>query len=112
MGLPRSPDRSKRCGILPAMSITKNTVVQRRKDALSAQVGDDIVLMNSKVDNYYGLDKIGSDIWQRMEQPIAVERLCAELTSVYEGDAATIETEVLELLERLRQSGLIDSVPG
>jgi hypothetical protein len=91
------------------MAISKETVLRRKHDALSAQVGNEVVLMNTNFDNYYGLDEIGSDIWLRLEQPIAVEKLCSALASDYEGDASAIERDLIELLEDLLKNQLIET---
>lgn len=92
------------------MSITSETTVRRKPDALYAGIGAEIVLMSTDCDKYYGLDAIGSDVWKRLEAPITVERLCGELADSYEGPPQAIQSDVIALLEQLLQNGLIESV--
>lgn len=71
-------------------------------------MGDETVLMSLERGNYYGLDAIATDIWLRLEQPISIGDLCAQLVEDYEADLATIQRDVLNLLEHLRAEGLVD----
>lgn len=94
------------------MGITREMLVCRRQDSTSANIGDEIVLMSSKFDKYYGLDDIGADIWSRIESPIRVRNLCAALAAGYDADVATIERDVLQLLDQLLQNELIERQPA
>jgi hypothetical protein len=75
--------------------------------AIAAPVDEEIVILSVERGNYYGLDDIGSEIWRRLETPVRVDMLCDALTAKYEGDRATIERDVLQLLESLAADGLI-----
>jgi hypothetical protein len=90
------------------MLFTPETIIQRRADALTADVAGELVLMSVEQGKYFGLDEVGTDIWHRIEQPIAVGRLCASLAVDYLADAATIERDVVALLERLSDNGLLE----
>lgn len=94
------------------MGITRDVVVCIRQDAVSATVGDEIVLMNHKFDKYFRLDDIGADIWNRIQTPVLVSDLCAALAAGYEGEAATIERDVVDLLEKLLGRELIECHPA
>jgi hypothetical protein len=90
------------------MPITPQTIVQRRRDSLAAEVGGELVLMSVDHGKYYGLDSVGSDVWQRIEQPIEVGQLCAALTRQYAGDPTTIEHDVMALLEKFAGQDLLE----
>ena len=61
--------------------------------------------------NYYGLNAIGADIWQRLGEPIVVSNLCVALTEDYNADNETISRDVLVLLEHMASEGLIEVLP-
>jgi hypothetical protein len=94
--------------VIASMPITPQTIVQRRRDALAAEVGGELVLMSVEHGKYYGLDDVGSDVWRRIEQPIAVEQLCAELAREYRGDPSAIERDVVALLEKFAGQDLLE----
>jgi hypothetical protein len=89
--------------------ITIRSTVQRKRDALSAEVAGEMVLMSVDLGQYYGLDSIGSTIWRRLDSPVVVGDLCASLGSEYKGDPSVIERDVIALLEKLDAHGLLDA---
>jgi hypothetical protein len=90
-------------------SITTETIVRRKPDALFAAVGGDVVLMSIEQGTYLGLDDIGTEIWQLMEQPIAVRALCAALAEKFDGEPAVIERDVSALLDQLISFAMVES---
>jgi hypothetical protein len=94
-----------------AMSITRHTLVQRHAEALAADVGGEVVLMSVEQAKYYGLDEIGSAIWHRIEAPIEVGQLCTALAKEYNADVATIERDVMALLEEMQAHQLLEPNP-
>ena len=87
------------------MSLT--SVVQLSGDHIAAPVDDEMVILSIERGSYYGLDGIGSEIWRRLATPIRVDALCDGLAEMYEADRATIEKDVMLLLERLVGAGLV-----
>ncbi|HEV2275744.1 MAG TPA: PqqD family peptide modification chaperone [Acidobacteriaceae bacterium] len=55
----------------------------------------------------YGLGKIGSDIWSRLESPVRVSELVAQLSEEYDAAPGLIEKDVLDLLTQLADEGLL-----
>lgn len=86
--------------------------VVRNEACLSAKVENEIVLMSIESGCYGGLDDIGGDIWQRLEEPITVTELCNDLAVEYNADRTTIETDVLAFLNALWQKQMIEIVHG
>ncbi len=92
----------------PISPLTFTTVVCRNTSALSSPVGDETVLMSLERGNYYGLDAIATDIWHRLENPVSIGGLCAQLVTEYEADLPAIQQDVVNLLEQFRTEGLLD----
>lgn len=88
--------------------LSRSSKISRSQDPLSAQVGDEMVLMSIEKGNYYGLDTIATEIWHRVEHPIVVEDLCAQLADEYDAGMETIEKDVLALLAQFAQEGFIE----
>ena len=82
-----------------------------RKEFIAADVGDKHVLMNVDQGIYLGLDAVGKCIWERLEQPRTIARLCEELETVYQVlDRARFQREVTDFLDTLRLHGLIEVI--
>jgi Coenzyme PQQ synthesis protein D (PqqD) len=88
-------------------SLSLLSFVQWSGKPIAAPVDEEIVILSVERGSYYGLDDIGSDIWQRLETRVRVDALCNALIEKYEGDRATIERDVLQLLGDLAADGLI-----
>lgn len=91
-------------------TLSLNSTICRSKELLSTQIDDEMVLMSIERGNYYGLDAIATDIWQRLEQPLAVVDLCAALAKEYDADTETINRDVLALLEQFVAEGFIEFI--
>lgn len=74
---------------------------------VAADVAGETVLMSLERSRCYGLGAIGSDIWKRLESPVRVADLVAELNEEYEAEPGRIEQDVLELLSQMADEGLI-----
>ena len=88
-------------------SLSLSSLVRWSDDQLAATVDQEIVILSVERGSYYGLDDIGSEIWQQLAQPISVGVLCDALAAKYDADRAIIERDVLGLLEKLVAEGLV-----
>ena len=87
--------------------LSATSIVQWSDDQIAAAVDREIVILSIERGSYFGLDDIGSEIWQRLEAPIRVDALCDSLAAKYDADRVTIGRDVLALLEKLAGEGLI-----
>jgi len=84
--------------------ITIDTVVSCSTSLVSADVGDELVLLHVEKNAYYDTDAIGADIWHQLEQPVRVRDLCDRLVGKYDVDPETCQRDVLTFLsEALRE---------
>ena len=58
----------------------------------------------------YGLGETGTAVWKRLQQPVRVSELVEDLASEYNADPIDLSRDVVELLEQLRDEGLIQAV--
>jgi hypothetical protein len=85
----------------PTATIADTTLLSRSPTVITAQVLDEIVMMNIDRGRYFGLDDIGSDIWRRIEPPRSFADLVDGLAADYNADRAIIAADVRALLERM-----------
>lgn len=89
-------------------TIERGVEVVRSGEPVDAEVDGAIVMMSLRRGKYYGLDAVGSRIWQLIDRPRRVSDLCAILGAEFEVDAERCEREVIEFLEELAREGLIE----
>ena len=90
-----------------AKHLTPSTILLRGTP-LEADLGGEIVLMSVEAGKYYGLDEIGGIIWRRLETPVRLDTLCAELATDYDAEPAVIERDVLALMAEMVAHGLVE----
>lgn len=87
--------------------ITPATVFVRAEDLVSNRIDDEVVMMHLARGHYYGLDPIGSDIWERLANPTRVDALCAQLLESYDVDPDVCLADVTTLLQQLEAEALV-----
>jgi hypothetical protein len=75
------------------------------------QIDGEIVIMSIEQEKYYGLDPIGSRIWELIAQPRSVADLCEMLLAEFDIDRETCQRDVLAFLERLQTEKVIQIAP-
>ena len=82
--------------------------VVRVKDILSAEVGNEVVLMSIDQGVYYGLNPVGARVWSLLGEPVSVQEMCEQIVEEFEVSWEQCQAEVLGLLEDMAQQGLIE----
>jgi hypothetical protein len=82
----------------------------RRIENPGADVGDQHVVMSIDKGVYVGLDSVGRAIWTRIEGPVTVGALCADLAKAYAAEPGALEADVTAFLETMLAQGMIEVV--
>ena len=88
--------------------MTLQSTVRVSQDQVSCDLNGEAAILNLKTGTYYGLDPVGATIWKLIEKPCTVESLREAMLQKYEVDAQRCESDLLDLLEKLKAEGLID----
>jgi hypothetical protein len=75
-------------------------------------LGKECVLLNLKSEIYYGLDEIGTRMWQLLTTAASIEDAYTELLAEFDVDTALLRQNLTELLERLADKGLLEIRSG
>jgi Coenzyme PQQ synthesis protein D (PqqD) len=86
---------------------TSVTVVACRDDFIEAKIADEIVALSVEHGICYGMNRVGSHIWDLLAKPTRISDLCATLLAAYAVDPDVCERQVLDLIEELRAEGLV-----
>ena len=88
-------------------SIQLDSVATRDESLMFSDLDGETVMMSTESGKYYGLDDIGSRIWELIEQPHSVGDLCDTLITEFEVDRDTCQQHVLDFLEELKDEGIV-----
>jgi hypothetical protein len=70
------------------------------------------VLLNIETERYFGLDEIGTRMWQLTTTAPSVEVAYQALLSEYDVEPAALRQNLQDLLEKLRTNGLLNLTPS
>jgi hypothetical protein len=87
------------------------TVVTQHREQTSAEIDGQVVVMGFVQGKYVGLSRSASEVWRRLAQPAPIGALCDALVRDFEGDPIVIRNDVLDLLDRLDDLGLLEVSP-
>ena len=84
--------------------------VQRSSEPLQAGLDGEVVMMSVEKGSYYGLDPVGSRIWELLEAPRKVSEVVDELLDVYEVEPEVCQRDTVSFLEALIDEGLAEVI--
>ncbi len=85
-----------------------DTVVVASPEQVSCPLGDEAAILNLKNSVYYGMNSVGSRVWTLLKEPRKVGDVRDALVDEYEVDPERCGGDVLQLLEKMRDEGLIE----
>jgi hypothetical protein len=89
------------------VSLSTASTVVAMKDTLSSAVGDETVLLHFGAGTYFGLDGVGTRVWQLIEQPRTVGEIIDRIEEEYDVEREQCEAAILPFLEDLASNGLV-----
>ena len=90
----------------PALPITLTQRLLRSEDVLSQNLDGEAVLLDLASETYFGLNEVGTRVWELLESSRSLGEIATLLQSEYEVESARAESDVLDLATRLIEAGL------
>lgn len=81
--------------------------VEPEDEVIFQALHDEMVLLNMKTQEYFGLDDVGSEMWNLLVEHGNVEKVVAVLADRYNVDQDTLRRDTLILIGRLMEAGLL-----
>jgi hypothetical protein len=88
--------------------ISQDSLVVVSQDQVSSDLAGESVILNLKNGTYYGLNELGSVIWEFIQEPKTVADICDSILQAYEVDSKTCESSVQALLSDLVDAQLVE----
>ena len=71
------------------------------------EVDGEMVLLDMESENYFGLDEVGTAIWQAMQDKETLQAVLEVLLDQYEVEAEMLENDLVDFVGKLVESGLV-----
>lgn len=86
----------------------KNKTVAVVKEQVSCALDGDTVILHLGSGTYYGLNAVGSTIWNLIQEPRTIAEIHDRLLQQYEADAGECECDLLNVLDDLSKASLVE----
>jgi len=95
-----------------AMTITLDSRLAPSPDTVYRELDGEAVILHLESGQYYGLDAIGTRIWELLGDRRRPRDIVAVLLDEYDVEAGQLTSDLLALLNRLAERRLIDVEPS
>jgi len=90
------------------MTISKDSVVVAVKSQVSCQLDAETVVLDYDKGLYFGLNEVGTLIWNQVQQPRKVQEIRDAILREYEVSNEQCERDLFTLLRQLSEEGLVE----
>lgn len=90
------------------LSISGSSRVVAIKEQVSSDLSGEAVILNLKSGVYYGLNAVGSSIWNLIQQPKTVNQIREALLAEYDVEPEQCDRDLHTILTDLIGAGLIE----
>lgn len=89
-------------------SLSADLCVVAARDQVSSDLGGEVAILDLRGGTYYGLDAVGARIWSLIQEPRTIEEIRDILVSEYEVESDRCESDLITLVQRLVEEGLVE----
>lgn len=89
------------------MTIAPDVPLSAPDDVLTRRVGDELVLLNMTTEIYFGLDPVGTVMWEALGEHGSIAGAHAALVPVYEVAPDRLLSDLSDLVGQLVEKGLL-----
>lgn len=84
-----------------------NQTITLSPDVISQEVSGETVLLDLESENYFGLDAVGTRIWQLIKENDDLQAIYDTLLEEYEVEEQRLQTDLETILGEITQLGLV-----
>lgn len=92
-------------------TIDADALVAATDEQVSAHLTGETVILSMRDGMYYGLDEVGTVVWQRIQRPTPFAELVQAVVAQFDVDAPTAGTDLTALVRDLAAHGLAEVRP-
>ena len=87
-------------------------IITLSPDVISQEVSGETVLLDLNSENYFGLDEVGTRIWQLIESSGNLQEIYDTLLIEYEVEPEQLLEDMEQLLTDIEKAGLVSLKPA
>lgn len=79
---------------------------------ISQEVSGETVLLDLASENYFGLDEVGTRVWQLLNENGHLEQVFTTMLEEFDVDESTLQDDLGDLFTALQAQGLVTLTPS
>ncbi|MEY8096914.1 PqqD family protein [Falsihalocynthiibacter sp. S25ZX9] len=83
------------------------TKLERSPHAVCSKVGEETVILHLENGTYYGLDSLGTRVWELLEKGTTVPEICNALLPKYKVSAGILNADITAFVLEMRSHDLV-----
>lgn len=83
------------------------TILRRHPEAADSRVGDETVILHLGSGIYFGLDPVGTRIWELLHTPLSVTMLRQDLLSKFDVSPEVLKRDMEIFLGQMLENGIL-----
>ena len=87
--------------------VAKYDIVSVSQSQVYTTLGSEAVVLELQASNYFGMNEVGTAVWNFLQQPREVSDVIEHIVNNYEVSADQAEVEILNFLQNLVDKGLV-----
>lgn len=89
------------------------TTLKRNPELLAVDMDGETVMMDMTSGNYFGINGVGSHIWELLENEQTVQFIIDSVSSSFEvNEGDTVKSDVLAFLQKMQAQKLLEAANG
>lgn len=85
------------------------TVYRRTTELMQAELGDELVALEPNSGVCFGFNSVAATVWQQLKAPQGFDQIKERLLTEYDVDERQCGADLIELLDRLIDIGLVSA---
>ena len=88
--------------------LSRSSTIVVSKDVVSCDLGGETAMLDMKEGVYYGLNEMGTIIWDYIQKPVTLQEIVDNILEEYEVDEETCFADLVELIDQMVENKLIE----
>lgn len=93
-------------------TLERHAIIVAAQEHISCDLDGEVAILDMQSGTYYGLNAVGTRIWQLLQEPRMAYEVREALLEEYEVEPEACERDVFALLQTLADKGLIEVKDG
>ena len=87
--------------------LSLESMVCRHPEQVAAEMDGEVVMMNTDTGMYFALNEVASFIWDRLAEPLSLQRICDFVLAEFDVTPETCESDTRKFVESMVRDGLL-----